>query len=95
MKLLKIAEKDCPVCKKLSLFDSQIAESLRLNFEELTVSQVIAIYPHVKDHVTQYHSKEDQSVGLPIYLILSDTNDVKASKQVVSIEQLNQLLILR
>ncbi len=92
MKLIKVSAHDCAICAQLSYHDVSIAEDAQMEFEVVELGDLAAAKDTpLYNYIVGYHLQGDDSVIVPIYVIV-EGDDLQASGEVKSHEELTNLI---
>jgi hypothetical protein len=92
MNLIKIYDKDCAVCNMLSGIDEEIADDNGFFFRQITLDELAGTPSNLRDYVKGYHVDDNGMIGIPIYLIVTDQDQIQASGVVRTVEELTNLV---
>jgi hypothetical protein len=69
MKLIKFSDTECGLCHKMSYFDSQVATSLGIEFEQIFVGSVE--FERFSDFLVSLYDDDKESIGWPSYVLFN------------------------
>ena len=93
MQLVKIYDKTCDVCRMLAGIDEEIADDQGFFFRQHTLHELAATESALRDYVVNvYVSGVDGMIDIPIYLLITDREEIQASGVVQNVEELNNLI---
>lgn len=76
MKIWKVADRDCPICTKMSEFDTSVIQSMGLEFEIIMFDRFLQ-YPDLAEW-TKANLVVDGMIDIPLYILELDGEFVGA-----------------
>lgn len=92
VKLIKVSAFDCAICAQLAYHDVSIAEDEKMAMEVVELGDLAqAKDTPLYNYIVGYHLQGDDSIIVPIYVIM-DGDDIQASGEVKDSEELSNLI---
>jgi len=93
MKLIKIYDETCDICAMLAGYDKKISEDFGFSFNQISVEELASGNSTLRDYIIPvYVTPNEGMIDLPIYLLVTEQEEIQASGIIQTVEELNNLI---